>query len=320
MTKYLTGLLAATFLASACQAESQDAQAPAAQPPAVQQAATPPAPARPTCAHPIDANPALWEVHDADTTIYLFGTFHLLDACRDWFKGPIREAFDHSQELVLEVVLPENPVELQPLIMHVAIDPQSRTVTSRLTPREIGQLRQQLGPATDAIDQAHFEPWFVNLTLVQLTAQKLNLDPANGPETILRQAADRRHMQVTGLETAEFQFNIFDSQPEAAQFKMLRETLGHPDEAQRTLRPMLNAWSSGNVDRLAQIMNRETDEDPQMRRVLLTDRNANWARWIRDRLQRPGTVFLAVGGGHLGGNGSVQDQLRWLGIQSSRVR
>jgi uncharacterized protein YbaP (TraB family) len=53
--------------------------------------------------------------------------------------------------------------------------------------------------------------------------------------------------------------------------------------------------------------------------VLLVRRNANWARWIKDRLAKPGTVFIAVGAGHLAGPNSVQDQLKGLGLSSARV-
>ena len=50
--------------------------------------------------------------------------------------------------------------------------------------------------------------------------------------------------------------------------------------------------------------------DPVLRERLLTSRNANWAGWIEQRLEQPGTVFIAVGAGHLAGEGSVQDHLR----------
>ena len=69
-----------------------------------------------------DANPALWVVRDADTTIYLFGTFHLLDG-RPWFNDEVRTAFDASDELVMEAILPEDPASLQPMIMRYAVDP-----------------------------------------------------------------------------------------------------------------------------------------------------------------------------------------------------
>ena len=66
-------------------------------------------------------------------------------------------------------------------------------------------------------------------------------------------------------------------------------------------------------------MNAEQD-DPGLAKVLLIDRNKTWASWIRARLDRPGTVFMAVGAGHLGGKGSVQDQLATKGVKSSRVQ
>src|SRR4051812_27740281 len=47
------------------------------------------------------AGPALWVVHDADTTIYLFGTFHALDGRSNWFSHGVRAAFDASDQLVL---------------------------------------------------------------------------------------------------------------------------------------------------------------------------------------------------------------------------
>src|SRR3982750_1706709 len=53
--------------------------------------------------------PAMFEIHDADTTIYLFGTFHALDEDQQWFGYGVRDAFEQSNELVLETLLPEGP-------------------------------------------------------------------------------------------------------------------------------------------------------------------------------------------------------------------
>mgnify|MGYP006157522965 CR=1 FL=1 len=46
----------------------------------------------------------------------------------------------------------------------------------------------------------------------------------------------------------------------------------------------------------------------------------NWAVWVRQRLQQPGTVFVAVGAGHLAGPGSVQDALKRQGVETVRVQ
>jgi uncharacterized protein YbaP (TraB family) len=54
--------------------------------------------------------------------------------------------------------------------------------------------------------------------------------------------------------------------------------------------------------------------------TLLIDRNKNWANWIGQRMKRPGTVFLAVGAGHLAGNDSVIAMLKREGYRIRRVQ
>jgi uncharacterized protein len=52
---------------------------------------------------------------------------------------------------------------------------------------------------------------------------------------------------------------------------------------------------------------------------LLTRRNANWAAWINQRMAKPGTVFMAVGAGHLAGPVSVQQLLTAYGLKTERI-
>jgi len=66
-------------------------------------------------------------------------------------------------------------------------------------------------------------------------------------------------------------------------------------------------------------MNESLEATPELAQVLLFQRNASWAQWIKTRMERPGTVFIAVGAGHLAGRNSVQDQLKALGLLSTRV-
>jgi uncharacterized protein YbaP (TraB family) len=66
------------------------------------------------------------------------------------------------------------------------------------------------------------------------------------------------------------------------------------------------------------MLNDEVD-DPALYARLLTDRNANWAEWIDERMASPGNLFIAVGAGHLAGSGSVQEQLGERGYEVERV-
>src|SRR6185437_4106899 len=60
------------------------------------------------------AQPALWEVSDADTTIYLFGTIHLLPEDLQWRTAKFDEALNSSQQLVVETIVDQqHPESLQ---------------------------------------------------------------------------------------------------------------------------------------------------------------------------------------------------------------
>src|SRR5689334_12691785 len=59
------------------------------------------------------ARPALWEVSDPDTTIYLFGTIHLLPQDTQWRTPKFDQAVSTAQELVVETLIDEkNPASL----------------------------------------------------------------------------------------------------------------------------------------------------------------------------------------------------------------
>ncbi|MGZ8350610.1 MAG: TraB/GumN family protein [Allosphingosinicella sp.] len=278
------------------------------------------APTSPAAPAPLaDADPAMWVVRDDDTIIYLFGTIHLLDD-RPWFNDEVRTAFDASDEVVLEAILPDNPAEIMPLVQRYAVDAQGRKLSDRLTAEQNAALNAALatvGAPAGAFDS--FEPWFVSMTLTAVAAQQLGLNAANGPEGVLIRAARERNVPVAELEGLEWQVRMFDGMPDAQQLAYLREALDNFAEMRAKLTPMLAAWSTGDVERLQEIVADEGDRDPGLYRILFTDRNTNWAGWIQERLARPGTVFLAVGAAHLAGPDSVQAALRTRGIGTERV-
>src|SRR6476620_1048056 len=215
MKKMFLAALAALLPSRAC------AQAPTAQPAEnvrVEAAvpARPEAPSRPALpGADRDADPALWVVRDRDTTIYLFGTIHLLDG-RTWFNDEVKTAFDASRELVLEARLPEDPASLQGMILRYALDQRGPTLSSRLTPAQNATLNRalgQIGVPPGAFD--HMEPWCVSLTLSAVLVQQLGLSADNGPETILTHAAQARHLPIGELEGMEFQIRLFDAMPAA---------------------------------------------------------------------------------------------------------
>ena len=288
------------------------AVAPAAPAPA---AAPTPAPA----ALP-DADPALWVVKDADTTIYLFGTFHALDGKADWFNDEVRIAFDASQKVYVEVITPEDPKAMQPLLAKYAMYPAGTTLTSKLTPKGREQLAAKLtemGAPVTAFDQ--LKPFFASSVFAVLGAQSIGITPDKGAEAILKAAAKTASKPVGELETLDFQLSMFDRLPEKLQVQILEQTLTQIDQMPTLFARMTKAWNAGDAEGFATMMQEMEAESPELHKVLLADRNATWARWIDERMKQPGTVFVAVGAGHLAGKDSVQDYLKAYKLKATRV-
>ncbi len=82
---------------------------------------------------------------------------------------------------------------------------------------------------------------------------------------------------------------------------------------------MVDEWLEGDADGLAALLN-EGLTDPVLAEALLYARNDRWAEWIDTRMDSPGTVFVAVGAGHLAGAKSVQDYLTARGFTVDRVQ
>ena len=79
-------------------------------------------------------------------------------------------------------------------------------------------------------------------------------------------------------------------------------------------------WTRGDVKAMGESFNRELKDSPELRENLLRKRNANWNYWLQRRMQQPGTVFVAVGAGHLSGSDSVISMLEKSGYKVKRVQ
>jgi uncharacterized protein YbaP (TraB family) len=298
MNKLIATLVATTLLAG-----SAVAQTPAAS----------------SAAPKLMADPALWVVKDADTTIYLLGTVHVLKPGTEWLDGGVKKAYDASSEIVLELLQPDTAT-MQGLIGKYAVDPDGPALTAKLSP-EVKALYEkttsELGLPAPAFEK--FQPWFVS-TILSLTAiTKAGYDPESGVERQITAAASRDGKKLAGLETAEQQIGFFASLPEEAQLKFLKSTLEELAKVDSMFNEMVADWAKGDPDALARLLNASMNDSPEVVKVLLTDRNARWAEWIDKRLATPGTIFIAVGAGHLAGSNSVQEFLKARKLKAVRI-
>lgn len=278
-----------------------------------------PAPAPPPAAN--DADPALWVVKDRDTTIYLFGTVHVLKPGLSWFDEAVRAAFDKSQSVVLEMVQPDAQT-MQSIVAARAMSPASAPPLTETLPADkraaYAKAMADVGLPANAFDR--MKPWFAAVNLSLLPLMKSGYDPNQGPEQVLTAAAKAANKPVSGLETAEQQIGYFDALSAPAQVTFLTGTVDELPNIGETMASMVADWSKGDAEALGKLMNDKLKDTPEVAKLLLFDRNARWADWIARRMKEPGVVFVAVGAGHLAGHESVIDKLKPYKLKAVRVK
>ena len=276
-------------------------------------------PANAPAAAATEASPALWVVKDDDTTIYLFGTVHVLRPGLSWFDDAVRKAFDDSDEVVLELVMPEASA-MQAAVMKHAVN-SSGTPLSQLVPADkreaYTQALAKFGMPATALDT--YQPWFAATQMSVLTLTTSGYDANSGAEKVITQAASEVGKPVTGLETVDEQLGFFSGLSQPSPSALLTRTVEELPHATKMTDDMVAKWGAGDPQGLGELMNESLRETPELSKVLLADRNARWAEWINTRMAKPGTVFIAVGAGHLAGNDSVQAMLAKRQLTATRV-
>lgn len=262
--------------------------------------------------------PALWKVVDKDTTIYLFGTVHALPKDVQWMDDEIGGALANADELVTEVDL-KSATGASPAIMQIATLPEGRNLREMMAAPDRTAYEAAmtgLGLPVAAFDR--LEPWYAALMLSTLPLMRDGYSPETGVESVLEKQFDAARPRAA-LETVEFQLGLFDGLPMDTQLTYLGQVVATVPDMKSKLDQMVARWLVGDADSLARLMNEE-ETDPMLLERLLIQRNRTWAGWIGQRLDKPGTVFIAVGAGHLAGADSVQAILAQRGIRTDRVQ
>ncbi|NEX92562.1 TraB/GumN family protein [Caulobacter sp. 17J65-9] len=263
--------------------------------------------------------PALWVVRDADTTIYLFGTMHLLRASTQWRSAKVDAALDGASRLVMEVADPDDTAEVAPLVRQYGLSPD-RPLSSLLDAKETATLdaaARTIGVSAAQLDG--LRPWLAAITLAGAPVIKAGFDPNSGAERVLRARAAALGLPVAGLETPAEQIRIFSGFPEAGQLSFLRRTLNEFEAPTARTDALIQAWAAGDlpsVEALAVAPLRQESE--VLYQTLLVKRNENWTGQIHAMLDQPGTVFVAVGVMHLVGPDSVPAMLSAEGVDVRR--
>jgi uncharacterized protein YbaP (TraB family) len=248
-----------------------------------------PAAARPTV---VEADPAIFVIRDSDTTVYLFGTFHVLSPDLHWFDGRVERAFAESDQLIVETLPAEGALPTGGLPAPAA----------RITPAA-----SFLASTQDAVRAGE--------------AQGMGV--ANGADMVLLRAAAQSGKPVEPLETLDSQYRMIAAIPaEAASPPPCAgiQCTGAAEELGAAMSQLQRAWANGEHELFAAMLREMRLTAPGAYRTLFVERNARWSNWVAARMRQPGTVFVAIGAAHMAGADGLLLRLAERGLISRRVR
>jgi uncharacterized protein YbaP (TraB family) len=239
----------------------------------------------------VEADPAIFVIRDHDTTVYLFGTFHVLSPDLKWFDGPVEQAFADSDELIVETL-----------------------------PSEPGTPVAALPPAAGRITPAAS---FLNSTQDAVRAgQSQGMALENGADMVLLRAAAAEGKMVEPLETLESQFAMIANIPSepaplvpcaSSDCATATTALG------AAMVELQDAWANGDHGLFSAVLGEMQSSSPDAYRILFVERNARWSNWVAGRMRQPGTAFVAIGSAHLAGDDSLLVRLAQRGLISRRL-
>ena len=259
-----------------------------------------------------DASPAIWEISAPSGEVgWVFGTVHALPDDLYWGTDLLDQTFERAGVVVVEVANLDDPAGMG-LFADLSETPGQPPLPDRVEPAERPALLALMRDADmEDEDFGRVESW---AAAMMLSGEVRGGDPANGVDRVLIHNAD----EVIGLESFSAQLSMFDTLSAEAQSDLLygvaRSHRNNSDQA------MVVAWLTGDEESLANHVNDTLDFSPELKRVLLTERNERWAPRIAQLIAGGRRPFVAVGAGHVIGDGGLVALLRAEGFAARRIQ
>jgi uncharacterized protein YbaP (TraB family) len=266
-----------------------------------------------------EAEPAMWVVKDADSTVYLLGTIHVMKPGVNWRSDKLDAALKSSDEYWMEADVQADPAIAQTYALNFGMDSR-KSLASTLGEAHYAkfvEVAKRYEIPTEGLQQ--MRPWLASIVLTRAQFISIGYDPALGVDSTLEKEAMAAGKPIKPFETASEHLGLLAEMPDKVAAEMLIQTLDELDQGAAVIEELQAAWLAGDLKQLQRVgSDRMRKEAPELFDVLITRRNNNWVKQIDTLMKGSGTQFIAVGAAHLIGKDSVPEQLGKLGYKVER--
>ena len=258
---------------------------------------------------------SLWKVQSKSNTVYIMGSIHYLKPQNYPLDPALEDAFKAAKKLVLEIDLESAGKEQgQKLMLMKGLYTDGRTLKGVVSAETYLLAEKEFkGLGLDIRVFNQFKPWFVALTVAAMELQRLGFDANRGIDRHFYQKAKKENKEIIGLETFEYQMDLFDGMAERTQEMMLLQTLKDIRSIEGAVGAIVQAWASGDMKTLESLLLQSLKEYPDVYQRLILDRNRAWLPKIESYLAQKENYLVVVGAGHMAGKDGVIEMLKTKG-------
>ncbi|WP_061906905.1 TraB/GumN family protein [Devosia sp. Leaf420] len=270
---------------------------------------------------PALAAPAIWKVSDADSSVWLFGSIHLLPPDTDWRTEEFDKLVDAADRVYFETDLgPAAQAEIIVLTAQRGFSTDAKLLSEKIDSKLMGKVRSMADAVNVPVASLlAMEPWMAATMLSTAVMTEAGYDPTVGVDSVMSREIPIERQGF--LETAVEQMDAISGGTRDEHIQLLTATMTEGLDAVSTIDAMKDAWVDGTPELVGDIFLAQLGSyGDGFTKRLITDRNTNWTGQISDMLARNEHAFLIVGTGHLVGEDSVITMLENAGFSSERVQ
>ncbi len=286
-------------------------------------AAATPAIAKEKDAAPVAPSPAIWRVADADSEIYLLGTFGMLPQGAVWRSRAIAGAIDASETLWFEAPVGDAAAQESANRIFAAQGTLGggRTLSALLAPEQrdaLGRIAAALKMPIASLDA--LKPWAAFVVLSSQVHAREGINLAEGVDAALTREALDRGRALRFFDSIDGALGVLTAMPQKTQIELLSFLIDDWARQQETALAGFEAWRSGDIAATDAFLNRAMRETaPAAYQVLVEERTQELADGIGDILGGRGTAFVALNASYLVGAGSLPKALAARGHAVERI-
>ena len=269
------------------------------------------------------SNTLLWRITGKNLSrpSYLFGTMHMLCGDDITLSDSLRSAIRFSDNVYLELEM-DNLFEMMGAMQHMNMKGDT-TLADLLTKTEYAKVKSYFEENSMMIPFSMLETFkpMLAASLIAEQQTKSSCDNMVAMEQLIMKEAKDADKKIKGLETMNYQLEIFDKIPYKMQAKQLYEMIAKAADTTggNELVALTNAYKSQQLEKLEQMTVKDDMGIKNFTELLLYNRNENWAKKL-DGLMAGRSLVVAVGAGHLPGKRGVINLLRQAGYKVEPVR